>query len=44
MELLLVLAVLAAGLVLGTFDVVRTDGYGRRPDHDDRAAAPQRFL
>jgi hypothetical protein len=44
MTLLLGLAVLAAGLVLGTVEAVRNDGYGRRPDRDDRTAAPQRYL
>lgn len=44
MTFLLGLAVLAAGTILGTIDAVRNDGYGQRPDRDDRTAAPHRFL
>jgi hypothetical protein len=44
MTFLLGLAVLAAGMIIGTLDLVRSDGYGQRPDRDDRTAGPQRFL
>jgi hypothetical protein len=44
MSFLLGLAVLAGVAVLGTIVTVRNDGYGQRPDRDDRTAAPQRFL
>ncbi|WP_375387689.1 hypothetical protein [uncultured Amnibacterium sp.] len=41
---LIVLGVLAAGGILGTFGVVRSDGYGPRPDRLDRDADPRRLL
>jgi hypothetical protein len=42
--LLVALAVIAAGGVLGTVDAVRRDGYGPRPDRSDRTAARRRLL
>ncbi|MGN6446762.1 hypothetical protein [Amnibacterium sp.] len=42
--LLLLLAAVAAGAVLGTVEAVRRDGYGPRPDRSDRTADPRRLL
>lgn len=42
MILLLVLAVLAAGALLGTLGAVRRDGYGPRPDRADGFVDPHR--
>jgi hypothetical protein len=42
--LLLGLAVLSAGAILGTIDAVHNDGYGPRPDRNDRTADPRRLL
>jgi hypothetical protein len=44
MILLLVLAVLAAGALLGTVDTVRRDGYGPRPDRADRFVDSHRLF
>jgi hypothetical protein len=41
---LIVLAVLAAGGILGTIGAVRTDGYGPRPDRGDRGAEQRPLL
>ena len=42
--LLLLLAVLAAGALLGTVSAVRRDGYGPRPDRTDRTVDPHRLF
>lgn len=44
MTVLLGLAVLAVALMIGAITSVRRDGYGQRPDRDDRTADPRRIL
>jgi hypothetical protein len=44
MLFLLILAAIAAGAITGTVALVRTDGYGPRPDRNDRTAARRRVL
>jgi hypothetical protein len=44
MTFLLVLAVLGTIGIIGSIRLVRSDGYGPRPDRNDRTADPRRIL